>query len=146
VFVGRYLILALVLVAGMGQPVQVAANAKLRQAVQSPVLGALLSFMMGAALLTVLVFSGVLGGRGKPLGATHAPWWAWLGGVSGVLSVVVAILALPHNNAATVIAMTILGQLTASIVMDHFGWLDVPQVRMNARRSSGPSCCWPVRF
>ena len=134
---GRYLILALVLLAGMGQPVQVAANTKLRQAVQSPVLGALLSFVIGAGILLLLVFSGVLGGRGRMAGAADAPWWAWVGGLSGVLSVVVAILALPRNNAATVIAVTVLGQLTASVVVDHFGWLDVPQVRVNVSRVIG---------
>lgn len=134
---GKYLILGLVLVAGMGQPVQVAANTKLRQAVQSPVLAACLSFTIGAAVLLALVFSGVLGGRGRPAGAADAPWWAWVGGLSGVVSVVVAILALPQSNAATVIAVTILGQLSAAVLVDHFGWLDVPKVRVNVSRVVG---------
>jgi transporter family-2 protein len=135
--VSRYLILALVLIAGTGQPVQVAANTKLREAVQSPVLGAFLSFVIGAAVLLLLVFSGVLGGRGKPGGATLAPWWAWVGGLCGVFSVVVSILALPQNNAATVIAVTVLGQLTAPMVIDHFGWLDVPEARISISRLLG---------
>jgi transporter family-2 protein len=135
--VSRYLILPLVLIAGMGQPVQVAANTKLREAVASPVLGAFLSFVIGAAVLVLLVFSGVLGGRGRPAGAADAPWWAWVGGLSGVLSVVVAILALPPNNAATVIAVTVLGQLAASMVIDHFGWLGVREARISFPRLLG---------
>jgi len=133
----KYLILALVVLAGTLQPVQVAANTRLREAVGSPVMAAMLSFLVGVSALLLLQIFGVPGGRGRLSGATAAPWWAWVGGLSGVLSVVVAIIALPHNNAATVIAMTILGQLTASVVIDHFGWLNVPQVSAGFRRILG---------
>ena len=137
VALSKYLILGLVIMAGTLQPVQVAANTKFREAVDSPVMAGLLSFLVGVAALLVLEVFGVPGGRGRLWGAAGAPWWAWAGGLSGVLSVVVAILALPRSNAATVIAMTILGQLTASVVIDHFGWLNVPQVSVSFRRILG---------
>jgi len=135
--VQQTLILVLVLLAGMGQPVQIAANSELRQAIKSPILSALISFAVGATVLLVLMFCGILGGRGKPAGAVGAPWWSWIGGICGAFSVVIAIIALPKSNAATVIAFTILGQLSASIAVDHFGWLRVPQVRINASRIIG---------
>ncbi|HEY8751686.1 MAG TPA: DMT family transporter [Tepidisphaeraceae bacterium] len=131
------LILALVVLAGMGQPVQVAANSELRQAVKSPILSALISFAVGAIVLLALMFCGVLGGRGKPSGIAAAPWWGWIGGFFGAFSVVIAIVALPRSNVATVIAFTILGQLLASIAVDHFGWLRVPQVPINGSRVMG---------
>jgi hypothetical protein len=52
---------------------KVAANTKLREAVHSPVLGAFLSFVIGAAVLLMLVFSGLVGGQGQPAGAAAAP-------------------------------------------------------------------------
>ena len=35
------------------------------------------------------------------------------------------------------IAATVFGQLLAATVMDHFGWLGVPQLRINAWRIFG---------
>ena len=36
-----------------------------------------------------------------------------------------------------VIAATVFGQLIAAVVIDHFGWLGVPQVRLNPWRIAG---------
>jgi bacterial/archaeal transporter family-2 protein len=55
----------------------------------------------------------------------------------GAFSVIMAILAIKRSNEGTVIAFTIVGQLTLSIVIDHFGWLDVPQTRISANRIIG---------
>ena len=47
----RYLVLALVVFAGAGIPVQVAANKRLEKAVQSPALTVALAFAIGAAAM-----------------------------------------------------------------------------------------------
>ena len=133
----NYLILALVVLAGCGQPVQVAANARLRDSVRSPALAALLSFLVGSAVLGALALFGVPGGRGQWRAVLDTPWWAWVGGLSGAFSVFIAIVALRRSGEATVIAFTIVGQLTLSIVIDHFGWLNVPQRSLSASRVVG---------
>ncbi len=53
------------------------------------------------------------------------------------LFTVVSIIALPRVGAAAVIAATVFGQLAAAAALDHFGWLGVPQIRLNWWRISG---------
>lgn len=131
----RIVILALVVLGGMVIPVQVAGNKRMEQAVASPVLAATLALFVGAVALLVVTASGWLG-RGQIGGAVHAPWWTWVA-MSLSLFTVVSIIALPRIGAAATIAATVFGQLTAAAVLDHFGWLGVPQVRLNWWRIGG---------
>ncbi len=130
------LIVLLVVLAGMGQPIQAAMNARLRESVDSPALTALLSFVVGAVVLAIVTSSGTLG-RGTLSGLNRAPWWSWLGGLSGAFSVITALIALPRAGSAVVISAALLGQTAASLAIDHFGWLDVPRVPINALRVAG---------
>ena|ERR1043166_3272252 len=129
-------LILLVVISGLGQPVQVAANSRLREILQSPALSGFLSLSISAALLALLAFCGLMN-RGSLLALHHAPWWVWLGGICGALSIVSGILALPSTNAATVIAAAVLGQLVGSMVVDHFGWLNVQPVRISITRILG---------
>ena len=52
----------------------------------------------------------------------QAPWWAWTGGTLGVLYVWLTIVLAPRLGAALLIALIVAGQLTASLVIDHYGW------------------------
>ena len=132
-----YLIVLVVVVAGLGLPVQDALNAQLRSAVKSPLLGAAISFVIGATALGMLTLGGVLG-RGKVSGLSHIPWYVWAGGgLLGAFSVTAGLIALPRVSAGITIAATVFGELIAAVIVDHFGWLDVPQVRLNAWRITG---------
>jgi transporter family-2 protein len=103
------LIVLLVVLAGIGQPMQAAMNARLRESVGSLALTALLSFIMGGLALTILTLSGALG-RSTLSDLGCVPWWAWLGGRSGAFSVIMALVALPRVSAAVVIAGVLLVQ------------------------------------
>src|SRR5438874_12562814 len=81
------LIVLLVVLAGIGQPMQAAMNARLRESVGSPALTALLSFIVGGLALTILTLSGALG-RGTLSDLGRVPWWAWPGGLSGAFAVI----------------------------------------------------------
>lgn len=131
-----FLLILLVVITGLGQPIQIAANNRLREAAQSSGLSALIGFLVGGILLTTLILSGLIE-RGELSGLARAPWWAWVGGAFAVFSAVVGIVALPHLSAASLIAAAILGQLVASTVIDHFGWLNVPVVPINKSRIVG---------
>jgi transporter family-2 protein len=131
----RYLILVLVVLGGAAIPVQVAANKRIEQAVRSPVLAAAIALFVGSVALGILAATGWLG-RGRISGAASAPWWVWpAAGLS--LFTVVSIFALPRVGAGAVIAATVFGQLTAAAVLDQFGWLGVPQIRLNGWRIAG---------
>jgi bacterial/archaeal transporter family-2 protein len=130
------LLVILVAASGLGQPIQVAANSRLRMALHSWALGGLVILIMSTALLAVITASG-LTERGSLKGLRSAPWWAWLGGPCAAFSIVAGIVALPRTNTATVIAAAVFGQLIASMVIDHFGWLNVETVRIDCSRVIG---------
>ena len=132
----RYLLLIIVMVAGAGIPVQVASNHELEKAVRSPVMSVAISFMIGCLAMLILLTTGLMQ-KPELSGAATAPWWAWIGGLLSASIVVVSIVALPQSGAGAVIAATVFGQLLAASVLDHFGGLGVPQLRVNAWRVCG---------
>jgi bacterial/archaeal transporter family-2 protein len=134
----RWGLIALVVTAGLFLPVQVALNSRLREAVASPVLSALVSFLVGGTTLFVVTMLGGLGGTGAGLaGFAAAPWWAFLGGLCGAFYVLLSIIVLPRLGAAVILAAAILGQQVASLMMDNYGWLGVPRVPLTGGRLAG---------
>lgn len=113
----------LALLAGVVVPIQVGLNAALRTSLASPLWAALLSFAVGTLTLGVIC----LPLRPWPQFATLPPLWQWLGGVLGALYVTLAIVLAPRLGATSLMALVIAGQLGASLVLDHFGWLTFPQ-------------------
>lgn len=132
----KYLIIALAVLGGVGIPIQVAANNRLRDAVQSPALAITLAFVIGSLGMAALTLSGVLG-RGHLAGATSAPWWVWVGGLLSAFAVVVSVIGLPKAGAGAIVAATVFGQLAAAVAIDHFGWLGVQRAPVNAWRIAG---------
>jgi len=129
-------LVVLLTIAGMGLTVQQAVNFRLRLAVGSPALSALVSFLVGAVVIGIVAASGVLG-RGKLTDLGSLPWWAWTGGLYGALYVTLAVIGVPRVGAAVVICCAVFGQLFAALVLDTFGWLGVPRVPLNPSRIVG---------
>jgi transporter family-2 protein len=50
-----------------------------------------------------------------------APWYAWFGGLIGAFAVFGALNYAPKMGAAAYVSVTILGIVSASLVLDHFG-------------------------
>jgi len=67
-----FLLILLVVASALGQPLQIAANSRLREAVQSPALSSLIAFVVGSVLLAILVVSGLFE-RGRLSGAHQSP-------------------------------------------------------------------------
>jgi len=130
----RLFTILLVFISGVALPIQSAVNSRLRASIDSPILGALISFLVGLIALALLWAVGFTG-RGHAPGAT--PWWYWVGGLCGALVVTSAIIGIPRIGAGGVVIFTMLGQLTASIVLDHFGWLGVPRFPASPIRLAG---------
>lgn len=132
----KYLILPLIALAGAGIPIQVAANTRLEKAVQSPAMATTIAFLIGAIAIAIVAAIGLLP-RGHLLKAQDAPWWAWTGGLFSAFVVIVSIIGLPTAGAGAVIAATVFGQLIFAVVLDHFGWLNVPRIPLNLWRVIG---------
>ena len=114
-----YLPTALMLLGGVLLSIQSPLNAMLGRAVGSPVNAALISFLVGTAMLSVVAASQ----RASPDGAaTRAlPWWAWVGGLCGAVFVAAAAYAAPRIGVATMLTLAVAGQLIAAVVLDHVG-------------------------
>lgn len=129
-------LLLLALAAGVLLPVQAGVNAQLRSAVGSPVVAALVSFLVGTGGL--IAASAILR---PPLALRTAwamsPWWHWVGGLIGALYVVATIVLAPRLGAATMIAAIVAGQMVASLLLDHYGLLGFPVHPVNGLRVLG---------
>lgn len=124
-----------VLLAGGATALQAPTNARLMTAVGSPVNAAFVSFAVGTAALAVLA----LAFQARPdVAATRAlPWWAWMGGLYGVVFVIAATWAVPRLGVATTITLMVAGQLALSLALDHFGALGVERQPLNLGRVAG---------
>jgi transporter family-2 protein len=121
---------------GIGLVVQVGMNSTLRSILGSPILAALISFVVGSVALAC--FLGVLR---TPLPEraqlASVPAWAWLGGILGAFYVASSVIVGPRLGAATLLALVVLGQLGTSLVVDHFGWLGFAQHTLTLMRLVG---------
>ena len=121
---------------GAGLVVQVGMNSTLRSLLGSPIVAALISFLVGS--LALAVYAGVAR-TPLPLRAQlgAVPAWAWLGGVLGAFYVASSVIVGPRLGAATLLALVVLGQLGTSLLVDHYGWLGFPQHPLNLVRVLG---------
>ena len=121
---------------GIGLVLQVGMNSTLRSILGSPILAALISFLVGSVAL-----AGLLGVLRTPLPEraqlAAVPAWAWLGGILGAFYVAASVIVGPRLGAATLLALVVLGQLGTSLIVDHFGWLGFAQHPLTLMRLSG---------
>lgn len=131
-----YLYLLLALIAGAMMPTQAATNNKMAVFVDSPVLAALISFIIGTIALFVYVLL-----SGTPLGnlssAKDAPAIAWVGGLLGAFFVAATVALVPRLGVAMTFSVLIAGQMIVTLVIDHFGLLGVPVKEVSIARISG---------
>lgn len=130
------LLYILSLIAGLGLAVQVGLNSTMRQVTGSAAFAALVSFSVGLVALALFVVA-----TRAPIptraALAAAPAWAWLGGIFGAFYVAMATVAGPRLGATTLLALTLLGQVTASLILDHFGWLGFAQHTVSVTRVVG---------
>ena len=120
--------LAFTLLAGMMIPAQAAINARMRSYVLSPFYSAMTNFMVGflALIVITLLFALLRGQQGEWRGALEAPWWAWCGGLIGVIMVISGVLVVPKMGAAFFSVAIIVGQLFGALILDHYGLFGLP--------------------
>jgi transporter family-2 protein len=113
------------LVAGFSVPTQAGINAQLVHWTRSPVLASTISFAVGT--LTLIVY-GLATRIPLPSLATagNHPWWVWCGGALGAFFVTATIILVPKLGATTMVTSILAGQMVASLLLDHFGWLGYP--------------------
>jgi len=130
----------LMIAAGAAVGAQVAINAQLRAVAASGLWATNISFAVTMAAGLAALALGLLVGRAPApsiAALAGAPWWIWLGGLGGFAYVFLALVT-AHRISGTVVATAgIIGQLCASLLIDHYGWLGMPVERASAARLLG---------
>jgi transporter family-2 protein len=117
-----YLSMLLVFFAGAMLPMQAGVNSQLARSGSGAMWAAGVSFLVGTlALLTVFVLLKQPWPALAQLKA--APMWSWTGGFMGAFFVTCMAFFAPKLGAATLLALIIAGQMSTSIVLDHYGLL-----------------------
>jgi transporter family-2 protein len=95
---------------------------------------ATVSFLVGSAALLVVA---ILAGGSHLSDIRHVPWWYFAGGFIGAVFVASSLVTVRTLGAGGVVAATIAGQLTMSVVIDKFGLLGLPEKPLAATRILG---------
>jgi len=127
---------ALAFTSGLLIAIQAGVNSQLRIAIQHPVLAALVSFVTGSALLTVVyIFSAK---SSLPISSiASVSWWKLTGGFLGATYVFSVIILAPRIGGANTLCFAIAGQVVCAVIIDHFGLIGFPVKEISWSRIAG---------
>ncbi len=101
-----------------------------------PLAGAVFSFIVGTLFLAVLMLltvrSDVAWGS-----IWSMPPWLWLGGILGAIYITTVIVLTPKIGVGALVALAIAGQVTASLLLDHYGALGLATREITTGRFAG---------
>ena len=119
------LFVPLSLLAGGLLAVQAGANTQLSKATGNPFAATTIQVVIAGTLLLIVA---ALTGSVFAFGSLPAvPWWHAIGGIATAIYVASTILLFPRLGAVVTVGLFITGQMLASLGLDAFGGLGVPQ-------------------
>lgn len=121
---------------GIAMATQTAINSQLKEQLHHPIQAAFFSFLIGTICLAILF---IFHPSQKPNlnQLQQIPMWLWLGGFLGVYNITMSIYAAPKLGFLTFTGLLLFGQITMSIILDHFGLLGIQKTPMNWQRIFG---------
>lgn len=121
---------------GFGLTLQIGMNSKLRTVLQNANTAALISFLVGTVGLVVLL---AITRTPVPARDTLAsvPAWAWFGGLMGAFYVAISTVVASQLGTASLLGLALSGQLAMALVVDHYGWLGLPEHPITLTRLAG---------
>ncbi|HET9041302.1 MAG TPA: DMT family transporter [Gemmatimonadales bacterium] len=130
------LFLLVAVLAGAMLPVQTGVNVQLRGLLGQPLAAALVSFVVGTLGLAAVVAALRVP---VPVGTVweRSDWWHWSGGLLGAAYIAVTVVLAPRLGAATLIAALVAGQMAASLIVDHYGWVGFAEHAVSPMRLAG---------
>lgn len=113
---------------------QPAMNAQLGRAT-GPLPAAMISFFIGGAILAAIVLA--TGQMGNVTAMFDVRWYYLFGGVFGAIWITTSLMAIRTLGAGGVVAATITGQLTGSVILDRLGVLGLDETPITLPRVIG---------
>ena len=117
----KYLLMFLTLLTGALLPIQAILNTRLGKQTGGPLMGSLLSFVVGLIFLLALNLATNTSAVINLKPATVAPWYIWLGGFLGAIFVGYITWVNQQQGVALTFALVVSGQIFCSLFIDHFG-------------------------
>ena len=132
----RLVLILMVALGGAGLAMQMAWNARLRTATNSPVLTTIISVLVTLVSL-VLVWASGATNRGTIPEFQSLPKWAWFGGVFAAYYLVASLIGIPKLGAAAVFSLVIAGQMVGALALDSTGAFALAQIPLSPARVLG---------
>jgi Uncharacterized protein conserved in bacteria len=132
---GQYWPHGVAVAVGAGLAVQIGMNATIGRTMGSPLWGAIANFTTGLVALVACAF--VVGARYTPGSIGQVPAWAWFGGLLGATYVASVTILGPRLGGLALLALVLVGQLVASLLVDQFGVLGFPRIPVTPTRLVG---------
>jgi len=129
----NWVLIVLMVIGGSAVAVQPSLNARLAEKTGF-LHAATISFAVGTLVLLLLSLSS---GEGSFRRATDADWWQLTGGLFGAFFVTMTIIGVPRIGTTAVLALTIVSQLIAGLVMDHYGLFGMRGIPVDFKRLLG---------
>lgn len=110
-------------------------NAYLGQGIGNPLHAGIISFGVGFIFLCILAVI-----QREPIAVDqliHLPKIAFIGGLLGAVYVVSAIFIVPKIGIASTVIAALFGQMVLSVILDHFGFLNLEVDRISFRKCVG---------
>lgn len=118
----RIFAFAFAFIAGALISVQAGSNTALKKAFGDPIAAAVVNYALGLAGIFVYAMA-TRTGLPPAFQIAQTPWWAWLGGLFGLVYGLAVVFLGDRLGAATLMGLVVAGQLVCSVVLDHFGLL-----------------------
>ena len=129
----NFILLVLMVIGGAAVAIQPTLNARLAEKTGF-LQAATISFAVGTLVLLLISLSS---GQGSFRRIPDADWWQLSGGLFGAFFVAMTIVGVPRIGTTAVLALTIISQLTAGLVMDHYGLFGMRGIPIDLKRICG---------
>ena len=123
--------------AGAGLAVQSGTNAVLGRMLGHPMWASFWQFAAGTILIVIMMIALRVPYPAFAGTAVGAPWWVWIGFITGSYFVVAALSLAPVIGVGGFIAALVAGQMIASLILDHYGMVGLMPRPMTAARVLG---------
>ncbi len=123
------------IVVGAGLTFQVGMNGTLGATTGSSIWASVVNFLVGLAALVAVGLAS--GSRIAPGVVGQVPAWAWFGGLLGAAYVASVTFLGPRLGAVALLALVLLGQMAAALVVDHYGIVGFPRHAVTPARLLG---------
>ena len=130
-----YLMIGIII--GMLFPIQASISSRLSSYSKTPLTASFIAFSLGTVILFIINL--IVDPAGISVGIDFSyPLYVFIGGaITGVGFNVANIILFSKLGASVTTIITVTGQMVVGILIDHFGWFDVPEIPINITRTIG---------